>query len=231
MRSFAAALLVAGALVSQTAATIYVTEPTASTICTAGTACNVRWNDDGNAPVLATIGVCSVDLYTGGVQQQTFLQNIGSVDVSTNAYVTYLPDATVGSNGNMYFVKFTSLAFKDPANPTFPFTSYSAKFTLNGMTGTFNSTVQAQIDGVASSAAAVSTPAAAAGVTTTPGASAAAKTTVVASAAKSAVASASATHANGAISATAPGVVSSTIGFGMVMSFASFFLGALAFGL
>ncbi|KAG8950119.1 hypothetical protein FRC04_007974 [Tulasnella sp. 424] len=229
MRSFATALLVAGALVSQTAATIYVTEPVASTICTAGTACNVRWNDDGNVPVLATIGVCNIELCTGGVQQQTCLQTIAQADVSTNAYVTYLPDATVGPNGSMYFVKYTSLNYKDPATPTVPFTAYSAKFTLNGMTGTFNATVQAQIDGVASSAAAVSTPAAAAGTTTTP--AAAAKTTAVASAAKSASASASATHANGAISATAPGVVSSTIGFGMVMSFASFFLGALAFGL
>ncbi|KAG8950121.1 hypothetical protein FRC04_007976 [Tulasnella sp. 424] len=230
MRSFATALLVAGALVSQTTATIYVTEPTASTICTAGTACNVRWNDDANVPALATIGPCNIELYTGGVQQQTFLQTIAAGwDVSQYAVATYLPDATVGPNSSMYFVKFTSLTYKDPANPTFPFTAYSAKFTLNGMTGTFNSTVQAQIDGVASSAAAVSTPAAAAGTTTTP--AAAAKTTAVASAAKSAAASASATHANGAISATAPGVVSSTIGFGMVMSFASFFLGALAFGL
>ncbi|KIO30164.1 hypothetical protein M407DRAFT_20830 [Tulasnella calospora MUT 4182] len=97
------------------------------------------------------------------------------------------------------------------------------------MTGTFNSTVQAQISGVASAAAAT-TPAAAAGTTTT---AAAAKTTAAGSAsAAKASASASATAAaNGAISATAPGVVSSTIGVGMVMSFASFFLGALAFGL
>lgn len=228
MRSFATALLVAGALVSQTAATIYVTEPTASTICTAGTPCNVRWNDDANAPALGLIGPCNIQLCTGGPQQQTCLQTISpTLDVSTNAYVTYLPDATIGPNGGPYFVKFISLNYKDPANPAVPYTSYSAMFNLNGMTGTFNSTVQAQISGVASAAAAT-TPAAAAGTTTT---AAAAKTTAAGSA-SAAKASASATAAaNGAISATAPGVVSSTIGVGMVMSFASFFLGALAFGL
>jgi hypothetical protein len=229
MRSFATALLVAGALVSQTAATIYVTEPVASTICTAGTPCNIRWNDDGNAPVLATIGICNIELCVGSQFQQTCLQTASQADVSTNAYVTYLPNAAVGPNGSDYFIKFTSLNYKDPATPTIPYTSYSAKFTLNGMTGTFNSTVQAQISGAAASSPAATTPVAAA---TTTGAAAAKTTAAAGSSAAKASASASASAAaNGAFSATAPGVVSSTIGLGMVMSFASFFLGALAFGL
>ncbi|KAG8950124.1 hypothetical protein FRC04_007979 [Tulasnella sp. 424] len=84
----------------------------------------------------------------------------------------------------MSFVKFTSLNYRDPVNPTFAYTSYSAEFTLNALAGT----------------------------TTTPGASAT-------------------PTANGAIGFTAPGVVSSTIGLGMVISFASFFLGVLAFRL
>ncbi|KAG8950127.1 hypothetical protein FRC04_007982 [Tulasnella sp. 424] len=61
------------------------------------------------------------------LQQQTCLQTIAQVDFSSNAYVTYLPDASVGLNGAFYVVKFTSLNNKDPANPT----SYSANFTLN----------------------------------------------------------------------------------------------------
>ncbi|KAG9047931.1 hypothetical protein FS837_001188 [Tulasnella sp. UAMH 9824] len=228
MRSFATAVLVAGALVSQTAATIYVTEPVASTICTAGTPCNIRWNDDGNAPVLATIGVCNIELCVGSQFQQTCLQTASQADVSTNAYVTYLPNAAVGPNGSDYFIKFTSLNYKDAATPTVPYTSYSAKFTLNGMTGTFNATVQAQISGSAAASPAASTPAASPAASTT--GAAAAKTTAAASSAAKASASAT-SSANGAISVTAPGVVSSTIGLGMIMSFASFFLGALAFGL
>jgi len=147
LSTFFAATLVAS-LAPQALATIFITEPVLSTTCTAGSVCNVRWNDDGNAPTLSTIGASSVGLYVGSVQQQTLLQDItDSIDVSTASSVQWTPDANVGSNGNFYFVRFSSLALKDTTNVNFPYQSFSAKFTLNGMTGTFNSTVQSQING------------------------------------------------------------------------------------
>jgi hypothetical protein len=193
----------------------------------------VSWNDDGVAPVLATIGVCDIFLCTGGQQQQTCLQNIGTDDVSLTASVTFVPTANVGPDGAWYFIKWISRTFMDPANPTFPYAAYSAKFTLTGMTGTFNATVQAQINSVAATTAAVSTPAAAA--TTSAAASGSAAVASVSKAATSASARASASASSnttsGAVAMTVPGVVSSIAGVTVMMSFASVFLGMLAFGL
>jgi len=153
-------LLAAAAVFSQVSATIYVTQPVASTVCAAGAPCTLAWNDDGNAPSLATIGACSIDLCTGGVQQQTCLENLSpSTDVSQTAQLSYTVNPSIGESGNMWFIKFTSLAYKDPTNPQFPFTAFSAKVTLTGMTGTFNATVESEIQGAtvaATSAAATS---------------------------------------------------------------------------
>jgi hypothetical protein len=80
--------------------------------------------------------------------QQTPLQQIvPSVDVSTTSSVQFTPDASIGPNGNEYFVRFESISLKDAKAPQFPALAFSAKFTMAGMTGTFNATVQAQIDG------------------------------------------------------------------------------------
>jgi hypothetical protein len=223
MRSSAVLAIVAASLVSQVSGTIYVTQPVATTTCTAGQQCTVAWNDDGNAPALASIGPCSIDLCTGGVQQQTCLQNISpSLDVSQNAQVTYTVNPSIGPDGNMYFIKFSSLAFKDPTNPQFAFTSFSAKYTLAGMTGQFNATVSAEIAGAsvapagASAAPAASTPAATGGLVTTtkPAASAAAT---------SAKPTTSAKATNGAFTTAVASLPGMALVAGLVMGAAAFF--------
>jgi hypothetical protein len=46
------------------------------------------------------VSTCSIDLYTGSIKQQTFLQNLGeSVDVSKASSVTTVIDADVGPDG------------------------------------------------------------------------------------------------------------------------------------
>ena len=48
------------------------------------------------------------------------------------------------------FIRFESLAFKDPKQPQFPALAFSAKFELTGMNGKFTPEVQSQIDGASS---------------------------------------------------------------------------------
>jgi len=226
MRTVAAVSVLAVSLASQVAATIYVTSPIATTTCTANTQCLISWNDDGQAPVLSTIGPCQIDLCTGGQVQQTCLQNVTpSLDVSQNAQVTFNPNPTIGPDSNEYFIKFTSLSYMDPTNPAYHYESYSAKFTLAGMTGTFNATIESEISMVpaATSAAAVGTVATNAVpsflATTTPKP---ATTTV-----HTVASTASTTKKSGAVAVTVPSVVSSVTGITVVMGF----LGMLAFGL
>ncbi|KZO94676.1 hypothetical protein CALVIDRAFT_470172, partial [Calocera viscosa TUFC12733] len=148
-------------------ATIYVTNPVASTTFTGGSTAVISWEDDGSAPSLATIGAASVGIYAGSATQQTLLQMIiGSVDVSTTASIQFTVDPTIGPDSNAYFIRFTSAAYHDPSTPTYPYEQFSARFTMTGMTGQFNASVQAQIDGATgvnsiAGPAATSTPAAA----------------------------------------------------------------------
>lgn len=130
-----------------------MTDPTSSSSCSATLACNVTWKDDGTSPALASIGEQSssmwkrlpaylttccvgpsrVDLCTGDRTRQTCLQNIATnLDVSTTNNITYHNDPKVGPTGKFYFIKFTSNNLKDPSNPGFPYTAYSAVFNLVG---------------------------------------------------------------------------------------------------
>ncbi|KAG9024189.1 hypothetical protein FRB95_011961 [Tulasnella sp. JGI-2019a] len=221
------ALLFAASLIGQAAATIYVTQPVASTTCPAGQPCTVAWNDDGTTPALGTIGACSIDLCTGGVQTQTCLQNIApSMDVSQNAQVQFNPDASIGENGAMWFIKFTSINYKDPATPQFAFTSFSAKFTLTGMTGTFNSTVQAEISGAAvaatsASASAATVPAAPTGATSAATGMTTAKASAATSSgtAKATTSAAKATSTSGAVNVSSSMKIVSLVGLVMGAAF------------
>jgi len=141
-------LAVAAAVAPQALATIFITSPVATTTCTAGQPCSVQWDDNGVPPSLAQVGPCSIGIYAGSVTQQTLLQMISpSLDVSTTASVSFNPDPSIGPNTNIYFIKFISAGLKDTAVPTAPYEQFSAKFTLAGMTGTFNSTVAAEVAG------------------------------------------------------------------------------------
>lgn len=215
MRTSSAFIFAAAALFSKASATIYVTQPVASSTCAAGSECTLAWNDDGATPALGTIGACSIDLCTGGVQQQTCLQNISpSTDVSQTASLSYNPNPSIGESGNMWFIKFTALNYKDPANPQFPFTAFSAKVMLTGMTGTFNATIESELAGatvVPPAPGAATTPAV---VATTPAAGSTSAPAI-------ATVKVSSTGTAGATKATTPAAKSTTSGaLNVVASFA-----------
>lgn len=133
-------------------AELSVTAPIASTKCTGGQTCQVSWNDNGRGVTLAQQGNMTIALYTGGAQQQTFLQPIAypeAVNVSTTSAVVFTVDPTIGPNGADYFIRFSSTSLNQN-NSANPYLSFSAKFTLEGMSGTFNSSVQAQISSASS---------------------------------------------------------------------------------
>jgi len=168
-------------LAASVSATVFMTSPVAKTSCAAGQNCTITWQDDGSAPSLSTFGLSSVGLYVGNAIQQTQIQPIAdNVDVSKLSTVIFQPDATIGPNSGVYFIRFTSANTKDTASPQFPAEAFSAKFTLTGMTGTFSAAVQSQIDAAstapiggstASGAASTAAPASAASASTTPASS------------------------------------------------------------
>jgi len=168
-------LLALVAVIPSAHANIYTTSPIASTSWPAGQQATVKWMDDANTPTLAQLGPCSIGLYAGNVQQQTLLQTISpSTDVSKIGTINWTPDATVGPNFGAYFIKFTSLALKDPAQPNFFVEAFSAHFALSGMTGTFSPIVQAEVNGS-------SVPASVASATATRAASSSTSASVLAS--------------------------------------------------
>jgi len=145
MRMIAAFLL---SLVAVVSANLYVTSPTGSTVWPAGQNATIKWQDDGTTPNLTLFGQTKVSVYVGNAIQQTSVQLIvASVDVSTTSAIVFIPDPTVGTSGNYYFIRFESLNLKDAANPQYPALAFSSKFTLTGMTGQFTPAEQAQISG------------------------------------------------------------------------------------
>lgn len=149
MRSTLVSLSLFAALTGQALAGVFITSPTATTTANGGQGFNVVWQDDGKSPSLATIGPCDISIYAGNVQQQTQLQQLGTVDVSQTTSLNATINAALGPNFNGYFVRVTSASLKD-SSTGFPYEAFSAKFTLSGMSGTFTSAVQAQIDGASS---------------------------------------------------------------------------------
>jgi len=143
---FSKALLVFS-LISVALANVYVTAPVASTTYSGGKAgAIVAWSDDNLAPSLASIGLASISIYVGNSKQQTSLQVINnSIDVSKASSITFTPDATIGPNGQEYFIRFQSLKGVDNASQ--PLEAFSAKFTLNNMSGTFSASILSEIAG------------------------------------------------------------------------------------
>ncbi|KAG0706583.1 hypothetical protein DFH29DRAFT_133204 [Suillus ampliporus] len=218
------------ALAASALANVFITNPVATTTFTAGQQATITWQDDGLTPSLTSFGAALVGIYTGNANQQTLLQTLSSsVDVSTTSSVVFTPDGTIGPDGNEYFVRFTSIALKDATNSQFPAEAFSAKFTMAGMTGTFNSTIQAEINGqstapigaTATSSGAASTASGAA--STASGTSATLKTTTTGSStstssSKAASASATQTGAAGKVGVT---------GLTCLVGAAASFLGAI----
>ncbi|KAI0080399.1 hypothetical protein K474DRAFT_1672632 [Panus rudis PR-1116 ss-1] len=166
---FASAILALAALAHTASATVFITSPVASTNWAAGQQQTLSWQDDGASPSLKDFGPAKVSLAVGNAIQQTPVQVIAEgVDVSTTASIVFTPDANAGANGNMYFIRVESISLKDPKTPQYPALSFSAKFTMSGMTGTFNSTVQAQIDGASTAPIGGATPSSAPSSTGSP---------------------------------------------------------------
>jgi hypothetical protein len=165
------------ALATSALGTVFVTAPVATTSWAGGQKQTVSWQDGNGPPDLKTFGPAIISIYVGNALQQTGLQVISpSTDVSTASSIDFTPDVNIGPNSNDYFIRFESISFKDPKSPQFPALAFSAKFALTGMKGTFNSSVQAQIDGQSTAPIGGSAPASpsstAAAATTNPAGSA-----------------------------------------------------------
>jgi len=134
-------------LFSVTFATVYVTEPVASTTYSGGKpGAVVSWTGSDKDPTLAVFGPAKISIYVGNAIQQTNLQVLSnSTDVSKTSSITFTPDPTIGPSGSEYFIRIESISGRDSTST--PFESFSAKFTLDSMTGTFPASVQAEISG------------------------------------------------------------------------------------
>jgi hypothetical protein len=145
---FSQSLVVLALAAAPALATVFVTSPVASTTFHGGQPATISWQDNGTPPLLQDFGNAKVSIYAGNAQQQTSLQLIvPSVNVATTSSIQFTPEANIGPNSNEYFIRIESLGAKDPLNPQFPALSFSAKFTLDNMSGTFTPDVQAEIDG------------------------------------------------------------------------------------
>ncbi|KAI9464080.1 hypothetical protein BJY52DRAFT_1165977 [Lactarius psammicola] len=114
---------------------LYVVNPTTRTVCHGGKPCLVQWLDDGQNPLLTTMGPCHVALYSGN---EKLIQQIEPVDVSTSHSLTFTPSSNAGPNSTTYYVQFTSTT---PSNSSQSLLAFSPNFSLDRMTGSFNSPV------------------------------------------------------------------------------------------
>ncbi|KAH9990206.1 hypothetical protein BJV74DRAFT_443849 [Russula compacta] len=114
---------------------LYVVSPTAQTVCHGGQPCAVQWLDDGEEPLLTAMGPCYVALYTGN---EMLIQQIEPVDVSINHSLTFTPSPDAGSNSDTYYIAFTSIS---SPNSSDPLQAFSATFSLDRMSGSFDSQV------------------------------------------------------------------------------------------
>jgi len=127
---------------------VYITSPTGSSTFTGGQQASVKWQDDGTSPSLAQFGAASIAIYVGNAIQQTQLQVInGSVNVATTSSIQFVPNPSIGPDSNEYFIRIQSLSYMNPQQPQYPALSFSSKFTLTGMSGSFTSAEQAEING------------------------------------------------------------------------------------
>ncbi|KAB5590360.1 hypothetical protein CTheo_6191 [Ceratobasidium theobromae] len=204
----------------------FFTAPVASTVCTAGQACTISWQDDGKAPTLADFGDSTIGVYAGSQQQQSLMQAVAPANAQTTGTITFVPDPNMGENSGAYFIKMISTKATDPAMPQYPATAYSAMFTLNGMTGKFNATVQAQIAGSAASSGAATGAATTAAGSSSAAAGSSASATRAASSSSSARASSTASGSAASASATSNSA-SSVVAGGMGI-FGATVLAALA---
>ncbi|KAM0748440.1 hypothetical protein T439DRAFT_382272 [Meredithblackwellia eburnea MCA 4105] len=139
-------------LASSAQASFYITYPIASTVVTAPKAITLTWLADSGAtaaatPLASTFGPCHVGLYTGSVSQQIELAQFGTMPgpLTRNNWPVQI-DPSIGPDSDLYFFRFTSLNATDADGVALQ--SFSARFTLRGMNGTWTAAQQAAISGV-----------------------------------------------------------------------------------
>ncbi|PPQ74352.1 hypothetical protein CVT24_000663 [Panaeolus cyanescens] len=117
---------------------LFILEPTAGSTCTGGQPCTITWVDDGTFPVLSSIGVATVGLFTG---KQQLVQSITPVDVTKTRTVTFTPNPAAGPNSDTYYIAIASTTLKN--NSSAPYTGWSPFFRLVGMSGSFDTPLPA----------------------------------------------------------------------------------------
>lgn len=106
----------------------------------------MSWSDDGESPKLSKSGWGNIDVYLAAGSQNTQfkLQKLAS-NVKPKKHIgVYKIDKSIGPNGDYYFIRLEGS--KKQSNG-YPVMSFSARFELKNMTGTFNSTVMAAAKG------------------------------------------------------------------------------------
>ncbi|KAI0088258.1 hypothetical protein BDY19DRAFT_949955 [Irpex rosettiformis] len=197
-------------------ANLAFTQPVATSSWAPGQNVNIVWQDDSNSPKLTDLGTGSFGIFVGGTTTQAQLVHItDSVNVATTSQINFQVPDGFGPSYTGYFVRFTSDSCVDKSTSlNFPCEAFSAKFAINNLSGSFNSTIQQIADNGSSSSQ--SAGASASVGTTTGGASSAASTpaasaTSHASSSGSAHSSSASAKATGASSAnSAAGVFAST---------------------
>lgn len=199
--------------------------PRSSTTGRGGRNLEVEWNDDGKAPRHRDWGRVNIYLAVGSRDVQYKVQTLAT-NVSYNEdSASYKIDPTVGPSGGYYFLRFEGTNTTTNAVPAMAF---SARFTLNNMSGTFNSTIQQAVSGAAGTAP---LGAAAAAPTSSSSAPSFFGFTSSASAAAS-TASAAATQASGSVGAQSTSVKSTSGASvnGKMAGYASALVGIVAVG-
>ncbi len=92
---------------------IQVVQPLEGSTCEADKPCTITWVDNGVRPLLSSIGLSTVGLYTGHqvcwklttpmnaqCPVQQLVQTIPAVDVSTEHSVTFNPNPSAGPNSD-----------------------------------------------------------------------------------------------------------------------------------
>lgn len=120
-----------------------------STTAHGGKRLHVEWNDDGKAPTHRDWGRVNIFLATGSRDVQFKLQTLAT-NVSYNQNSgDYTLNANAGPNGGYYFLRFEGT--NTTTNPI-PAMSFSARFSLDDMSGNFNSTIMSTLQGASGTA-------------------------------------------------------------------------------
>ncbi|CDS00647.1 uncharacterized protein SPSC_03110 [Sporisorium scitamineum] len=132
------------AAVDAAVSTIVVTKPVASTTGHGGKRLDIEWSDDGKAPTHRDWGRINIYLATGSRDVQFKLQTLDRNVSYNQGGGSYKIDPTSGPSGGYYFIRFEGTNTTTNAVPAMAF---SARFSLDQMTGTFNSTIMSTLQG------------------------------------------------------------------------------------